>query len=146
MAAKPLPLSRAGAQVDVSFEFFPPKTADMEGNLWEAATRLEPLNPAFVSVTYGAGGSTRERTHALVQRMARETTMKPAAHLTSVRARCDDIRQTLRDYHSAGVRHIVALRGDPPTGFDAPYEMAPGGYQSTAELVADAREMGFEVS
>ena len=146
MPSKPLSLSRAGAQVRVSFEFFPPKTADMEANLWEAATRLEPLNPAFVSVTYGAGGSTRERTHALVERMARETTMKPAAHLTCVGAVCDDIRQTLRDYHSAGVRHIVALRGDPPSGFDAPYETAPGGYRSTAELVSDASDMGFEVS
>ena len=146
MAAKPLPLSRAGAQVHVSFEFFPPKTADMEANLWEAATRLEPLNPAFVSVTYGAGGSTRERTHALVERMARETTMKPAAHLTCVGSSCGEIRETLRDYHSAGVRHIVALRGDPPTGFDAPYETVPGGYRSTAELVADAAKMGFEVS
>src|SRR6202044_1893873 len=113
MAQKPLPLSRAGAQVHVSFEFFPPKTADMEANLWEAATRLEPLNPAFVSVTYGAGGSTRERTHTLVERMARETTMKPAAHLTCVGSSCGEIRETLRDYHSAGVRHIVALRGDP---------------------------------
>ena len=119
MAAKPVPLSRAGAQVRVSFEFFPPKTAEMEANLWEAATRLEPLSPAFVSVTYGAGGSTRERTHALVERIACETTMKPAAHLTCVGASCDEIRQTLRDYHSAGVRHVVALRGDPPTGFDA---------------------------
>ena len=146
MAAKPLPLSRAGAQVHVSFEFFPPKTADMEANLWEAATRLEPLNPAFVSVTYGAGGSTRERTHALVERMARETTMEPAAHLTCVGSSCGEIRETLRDYHSAGVRHIVALRGDPPTGFDAPYETIPGGYRSTAELVADAAKMGFEVS
>ena len=146
MAAKPLPLSRAGAQVHVSFEFFPPKTADMEANLWEAATRLEPLNPAFVSVTYGAGGSTRERTHALVERMARETTMEPAAHLTCVGSSCGEIRETLRDYHSAGVRHIVALRGDPPTGFDAPYETVPGGYRSTAELVADAAKMGFEVS
>ncbi len=92
MAQKPLPLSRAGAQVHVSFEFFPPKTADMEANLWEAATRLEPLGPAFVSVTYGAGGSTRERTHALVERMVRETTMKPAAHLTCVGSSCGEIR------------------------------------------------------
>jgi methylenetetrahydrofolate reductase (NADPH) len=146
MPVKPLPLSRAGAQVRVSFEFFPPKTADMEANLWEAATRLEPLNPAFVSVTYGAGGSTRERTHALVERMVRETTMEPAAHLTCVGSSCGEIRETLRDYYSAGVRHIVALRGDPPTGFDAPYETVAGGYRSTAELVADAAKMGFEVS
>ena len=147
MAAKPVPLSRAGAQVQVSFEFFPPKSAEMEANLWEAATRLEPLNPAFVSVTYGAGGSTRERTHALVERIARETTMKPAAHLTCVGASKDEIWATLRAYRSAGVRHVVALRGDPPTGFDAPYEAAPDGYHSTAELVSDARRIGdFEVS
>jgi methylenetetrahydrofolate reductase (NADPH) len=148
MAAKPVPLSRrAGAHVQVSFEFFPPKTAEMEANLWEAATRLEPLNPAFVSVTYGAGGSTRERTHATVARLARETTMKPAAHLTCVGASKDEIRATLRAYHSAGVRHIVALRGDPPSGFDAPYEPHPDGYQSTAGLVADVTQIAdFEVS
>src|SRR5215472_7213193 len=108
MTAKPLPPSRAGAQVHVSFEFFPPRTAEMEANLWEAATRLEPLNPLFVSVTYGAGGSTCERTHATVQRFVRETTMKPAAHLTCVGASKDEIRRTLRAYHSAGVSHIVA--------------------------------------
>jgi methylenetetrahydrofolate reductase (NADPH) len=147
MAAKPLPLSRAGAQVRVSFEFFPPRSAEMEASLWEAAKRLEPLNPAFVSVTYGAGGSTRERTHALVERIVRETTMRPAAHLTCVGASRDELRATLGAYHGAGVRHIVALRGDPPTGFDAPYEAAPDGYQSTADLVADARRVGdFEVS
>jgi methylenetetrahydrofolate reductase (NADH) len=147
MAVKAIPLSRAGAQVQVSFEFFPPKTPEMEANLWEAARRLEPLSPAFVSVTYGAGGSTRERTHALVERIARETTMKPAAHLTCVGASRDGIRDTLRAYRAAGVRHVVALRGDPPTGFDAPYEAAADGYQSTAELVADARAIGdFEVS
>jgi methylenetetrahydrofolate reductase (NADPH) len=146
MAAKPIPLSRAGAQVQVSFEFFPPKTAEMETALWDAATRLEPLSPAFVSVTYGAGGSTRERTHALVERIIGATTMKPAAHLTCVGASCEEIRQTLHAYRAAGVRHVVALRGDPPTGFDAPYEAAPNGYRSTAELVADATEMGFEVS
>jgi methylenetetrahydrofolate reductase (NADPH) len=147
MAAKPVPLSRAGAPVQVSFEFFPPRTAEMETSLWEAATRLAPLSPTFVSVTYGAGGSTRERTHALVERIARETTMSPAAHLTCVGASRHEIRQTLRAYHSAGVRHVVALRGDPPTGFDAPYETAPDGYRSTADLVADARGIAdFEVS
>ena len=121
MAVKSVPLSRSGAHIRVSFEFFPPKTAEMEANLWEAATRLEPLNPSFVSVTYGAGGSTRERTHATVPRFVRETTLKPAAHLTCVGASKDEIRRTLRAYHGAGVRHIVALRGDPPAGFDAPY-------------------------
>ena len=147
MAAKPIPLSRSGAPVTVSFEFFPPKTPEMEANLWEAARRLEPLDPAFVSVTYGAGGSTRERTHATVARMARESTMKPAAHLTCVGASREEIRETLTAYHGAGVRHVVALRGDPPTGLDAPYEAHPDGYRTTAELVADAKEFGdFEVS
>ena len=147
MAAEPIPLSRSGAAVRVSFEFFPPKTLEMETSLWEAARRLEPLDPAFVSVTYGAGGSTRERTHALVARLVRETTMKPAAHLTCVGASRDEIRETLAAYHGVGVRHIVALRGDPPTGLDAPYEGRPDGYRATAELVADAKEIGdFEVS
>ena len=145
--AKPVPLSRSGAPVRVSFEFFPPKTPEMETSLWEAARRLEPLDPAFVSVTYGAGGSTRERTHALVARLVRETTMKPAAHLTCVGASRDEIRETLAAYHGVGVRHIVALRGDPPTGLDAPYEANPDGYRTTAELVADAKEIGnFQVS
>ncbi len=147
MAVKSVPLSRAGAHIRVSFEFFPPKTAEMEANLWEAATRLEPLNPSFVSVTYGAGGSTRERTHATVQRFVRETTMRPAAHLTCVGASKDEIRRTLHAYHSAGVSHVVALRGDPPTGFDTAYEAPADGYQSTADLVADAKRIGdFEVS
>jgi methylenetetrahydrofolate reductase (NADPH) len=147
MALKHVPLSRSGASVRVSFEFFPPKTPEMETSLWEAARRLEPLGPAFVSVTYGAGGSTRERTHGLVARLVRETAMKPAAHLTCVGASRDEIRETLAAYHGAGVRHVVALRGDPPTGLDAPYEAHPDGYRATAELVADAKEIGgFEVS
>ena len=147
MAAKPVPLSRGGAHVSVSFEFFPPKTPEMEANLWEAARRLEPLDPAFVSVTYGAGGSTRERTHTTVARLVRETTMRPAAHLTCVGASRDEIRETLAAYHGAGVRHIVALRGDPSVGLDAPYEAHPDGYRATADLVADAKEIGnFEVS
>ena len=147
MAAKPVPLSRSGARVRVSFEFFPPKTPEMEANLWEAAQRLEPLDPAFVSVTYGAGGTTRERTHATVARLARETTMKPAAHLTCVGASKDEIRDVLRAYAAAGVRHIVALRGDPPAGIDAPYEPPADGFQTTADLVAEARRIGdFEVS
>src|SRR5208337_2460894 len=147
MVVKHIPLSRSGASVRVSFEFFPPKTPEMETSLWEAARRLEPLDPAFVSVTYGAGGSTRERTHALVARLVRETTMKPAAHLTCVGASRDEIRETLAAYHGVGVRHIVALRGDPPTGLDAPFEGRPDGYRTTAELVADAKEIGnFEVS
>ena len=147
MTAKPVPLSRSGARVRVSFEFFPPKTPEMEANLWEAARRFEPLDPHFVSVTYGAGGTTRERTHATVARLARETTMKPAAHLTCVGASKDEIRDVMRAYAQAGVRHIVALRGDPPTGIDAPYEAHAEGFQTTEDLVAEARRVGdFEVS
>ena len=146
MALKPIPLSRSGARVRVSFEFFPPKTPEMEANLWEAARRLEPLAPAFVSVTYGAGGTTRERTHATVERLARETTMKPAAHLTCVGASKGEIRDVLAAYRQAGVRHVVALRGDPPAGIDAPYDAPPDGFQRTEDLVAEARSSGFEVS
>ncbi|MBV9286520.1 MAG: methylenetetrahydrofolate reductase [NAD(P)H] [Hyphomicrobiales bacterium] len=147
MAVKAVPLSRSGAPVRASFEFFPPKTPEMEASLWEAARRLEPLEPAFVSVTYGAGGSTRERTHATVARLVRETMMKPAAHLTCVGASREEIRETLKAYHGLGIRHVVALRGDPPTGMDAPYSAHPDGYRATAELVFDAKEIGgFEVS
>ena len=147
MPLKAVPLSRSGAPIKVSFEFFPPKTPEMEANLWEAARRLEPLAPTFVSVTYGAGGSTRERTHATVARLVRETAMRPAAHLTCVGASREEIRETLKAYHGLGVRHVVALRGDPPTAMDAPYEAHPDGYRATAELVFDAKELGgFEVS
>ena len=146
MAVTSIPLSRSGAPVRVSFEFFPPKTPEMETALWDAASRLGPLDPTFVSVTYGAGGTTRERTHATVARFVRETSLKPAAHLTCVGSSRDEIRGILRDYHAAGVRHVVALRGDPPTGLDAPYATHPDGYRSTAELVADAKATGFEVS
>ena len=100
--------------IDVSFEFFPPKTAAMEETLWRSIRRLEPLRPKYVSVTYGAGGSTRERTHATVARMLRETTLKPAAHLTCVAATQGEVDEIIRDYWDLGVRHIVALRGDPP--------------------------------
>jgi methylenetetrahydrofolate reductase (NADPH) len=100
--------------IDVSFEFFPPKTEKMEETLWESVKTLEPLAPRFVSVTYGAGGSTRARTHATVERIARETTMTAAAHLTCVEASRAEIDDIAREYWAAGVRHIVALRGDSP--------------------------------
>src|SRR6188508_1771380 len=100
-------------RIGVSFEFFPPKTEEMEKNLWEAITRLAPLAPDFVSVTYGAGGSTRERTHTTVKRIVDETPIAPAAHLTCVAATRDEVDNVGRNYWSAGVRHIVALRGDP---------------------------------
>ncbi len=140
-------LSRNRAPIRVSFEFFPPKTDEMEKALWESIARLEPLNPNFVSVTYGAGGTTRQRTHATVERIARETTLRPAAHLTCVGATRDEINEVIRDYKAAGVHHIVALRGDPPGGIDAPYQPLPDGYQSVDELVYAIKTIGdFEVS
>jgi methylenetetrahydrofolate reductase (NADPH) len=141
-------ISRGAAPaLRVSFEFFPPKTAEMETSLWEAIQRLAPLSPHFVSVTYGAGGTTRERTHATVARLVRETPLKPAAHLTCVGATRAEINEVARAYHAAGVRHIVALRGDPPTGIDQPYAAHPQGYQTTHELITGLKAIGdFEVS
>jgi methylenetetrahydrofolate reductase (NADPH) len=134
-------------QLAVSFEFFPPKTAQMEANLWQAIRRLEPLRPAFVSVTYGAGGSTRERTHATVARIVRETTLKPAAHLTCVSATREEVDAVIRGYADAGVRHIVALRGDPPGGLGEAYCPHPGGYENAADLVRGIKRIGdIEVS
>jgi len=133
--------------VTVSFEFFPPKTAAMEASLWEAIRKLEPLSPDFVSVTYGAGGSTRERTHATVARILQETQLKPAAHLTCVAATKDEVDTVVRAYWDAGVRHIVALRGDPPTGAGNAYVPHPGGYGSSADLVKGIKRIAdFEVS
>jgi methylenetetrahydrofolate reductase (NADPH) len=130
----------------VSFEFSPPKTEAAEVQLWQAIRRLEPLAPAFVSVTYGAGGSTRERTHATVKRMVEETTLKPAAHLTCVAASKGEIDDIVRGYWDAGIRHIVALRGDMPAMRGA-YAPHPNGYQSTPELIAGIRAIApFEIS
>src|SRR5580698_8468938 len=109
------------APIRVSFEFFPPKSAEMEQSLWEAISRLAPLHPNFVSVTYGAGGSTRERTHATVKRILAETMLTPAAHLTCVGATRGDVDAVIRGYAQAGVRHIVALRGDPTGGVGERY-------------------------
>jgi methylenetetrahydrofolate reductase (NADPH) len=122
-------------RVGVSFEFFPPKTEDMETTLWESITRLAPLAPNFVSVTYGAGGSTRERTHSTVKRILSETALTPAAHLTCVAATCEEIDAVVRSYCAAGVRHIVALRGDPLGGVGERYAPHPGGYRNAAHLV-----------
>lgn len=130
----------------VSFEFFPPKTAKMEESLWEAVETLEPLGPRFVSVTYGAGGSTRERTHATVARIARETSLAAAAHLTCVEASRAEIDAVAEEYWAAGVRHIVALRGDPPEP-GLPYAPHPQGYANAAELVAGLKNIApFEIS
>lgn len=130
----------------VSFEFFPPKTEKMEQTLWEAIQTLAPLGPRFVSVTYGAGGSTRERTHATVARIVKETPIAAAAHLTCVEASKADIREIAEAYWEAGVRHIVALRGDPPV-VGAKFEPHPEGYAGAAELVAGLKEIApFEIS
>ena len=131
----------------VSFEFFPPKTEKLEEQLWASIARLAPLNPSFVSVTYGAGGSTRDRTHRTVARIAAETGLKPAAHLTCVAASRDDVHEVLREYWDAGVRHIVALRGDPQTGLGTPFVAHPDGYASSADLVEGVKKIvDFEVS
>jgi len=133
--------------INVSFEFFPPATEKMEETLWNAIGRLEPLRPRFVSVTYGAGGSTRERTHNTVARMARGTDLVPAAHLTCVGATREQVDSVACGYRAAGVRHVVALRGDPPAGVGARYEPHPGGYANAAELVAGLKRIGnFEIS
>ena len=133
--------------IRVSFEFFPPKTEKMERTLWQSIRRLEPLRPQFVSVTYGAGGSTRERTHATVARLVRETLLVPAAHLTCVAATKDEIDEVARTYWHAGVRHVVALRGDPPEGAGTPYRPYPGGYENAADLTAGLKRIAnFEVS
>ena len=138
----------------VSFEFFPPKTEKMEQSLWQAVLRLAPLAPGFVSVTYGAGGSTRERTHATVTRIQNEAGLTAAAHLTCVAATRDEIDAIARSYWQAGIRHIVALRGDPPTAADGSgglggggYVPHPGGYAYAVDLVEGLKRVAdFEIS
>jgi methylenetetrahydrofolate reductase (NADPH) len=145
------PVARAGAGLarrpSVSFEFSPPKTPEAEENLWEAIRRLEPLNPSFVSVTYGAGGSTRDRTHRTVVRMLKETTLRPAAHLTCVEASRAEVDEVVQAYWDAGIRHIVALRGDPPGQIGGVYQPRADGYLNATELTAGIRQLApFEVS
>ncbi|WP_309646328.1 methylenetetrahydrofolate reductase [NAD(P)H] [Phenylobacterium sp.] len=145
------PVARAGAgtasRPSVSFEFSPPKTPEAEESLWEAIRRLEPLNPSFVSVTYGAGGSTRERTHRTVVRMLKETTLRPAAHLTCVDASKAQVDEVVQDYWDAGIRHIVALRGDPPGSLGGVYQPRADGYLNATELTAGIKSVApFEVS
>jgi methylenetetrahydrofolate reductase (NADPH) len=124
----------------ISFEFFPPKTQEMERSLWETISRLAPLAPNFVSVTYGAGGSTRERTHSTIARILAETPLTPAAHLTCVGASRGEVDDVVAQYHEVGVRHIVALRGDPSGGIGTPYQAHADGYQNSADLVAGIRK------
>ncbi|MDB5361391.1 MAG: methylenetetrahydrofolate reductase [Rhodospirillales bacterium] len=136
----------SSAPLSVSFEFFPPKTAEMELKLWQVIERLAPLGPRFVSVTYGAGGSTRERTHSMVRRIRHETALEPAAHLTCVGASRDEIDDIVRDYWATGIRHLVALRGDAPADTGA-YVPHPQGYAYAADLVDGIRRIAdFEIS
>ncbi|WP_447910166.1 methylenetetrahydrofolate reductase [NAD(P)H] [Brevundimonas bullata] len=146
------PVARAGSNqnaVNVSFEFFPPKSDEAEANLWSAIRRLEPLNPAFVSVTYGAGGSTRERTHRTVQRIISETTLRPAAHLTCVEASRAEVDEVIEGYKAIGVDHIVALRGDPPggDGIGGAYVPRTDGYANATELSQAINNVGgFDIT
>jgi methylenetetrahydrofolate reductase (NADPH) len=132
--------------VQVSFEFFPPGNEQMEQSLWQAIRRLAPLKPRFVSVTYGADGSTRERTHQVVMRVLHETTLTPAPHLTCVGATREHVLAIAQDYWRAGIRHIVSLRGDPPQG-TGQYRPHPGGFDYAVDLVHGLKAQGdFEIS
>ncbi len=141
IVALPLP-----KDVNVSFEFFPPTTEKAEQSLWACVERLAPVNPSFVSVTYGAGGTTRERTHETVVALARDTDLAAAAHLTCVGSKKHEIRDIAERYWNAGIRHIVALRGDAPAG-DRPYRPLTDGYAYASDLVADLKAINdFEIS
>jgi methylenetetrahydrofolate reductase (NADPH) len=145
------PIARAGSRdrrkLSVSFEFSPPATPEAEDTLWKAIRRLEPLNPSFVSVTYGAGGSTRDRTHRTVSRVLGETGMTAAPHLTCVNASRGEVDDVIRGYWDAGMRHIVALRGDPPGQIGGVYEPRADGYANATELTAGIKAIApFEVS
>ncbi len=150
MMSVPFRHSRSSAEpnkMSVSFEFFPPKTAEMEVSLWEAFHRLAPLQPSFVSVTYGAGGSTRERTHATVAKIIQDTAIAPAAHLTCVDATRAEVDAVIQSYQDVGVRHIVALRGDPAGGIGTRFISHPEGYANSTALVAAISRIGnFEIS
>ena len=139
--------ARMRQKLNVSFEFFPPRTEAMNEQLWQSVARLAPLRPSFFSVTYGAGGSTRQRTHDTVVRLKQETGIPPAAHLTCVAATRGEIDDVARAYWDAGIRHIVALRGDPPPEMGGRYTPHPEGYANAAELVAGLRRIGaFQIS
>src|SRR6202451_4310235 len=145
MSETSVPAARTPKQPAISFEFFPPKTEEMEKSLWETINRLAPLTPTFGRVTYGAGGSTRERTHSTIARILAETELLPAAHLTCVGAARGEIDDIVGRYHDIGVRHIVALRGDPPGGIGTPYTTHPDGYQTSAELVAGIKRQHGDI-
>jgi methylenetetrahydrofolate reductase (NADPH) len=133
--------------IAVSFEFFPPKPGEPEATFWRTIAKLEPIRPHFVSVTYGAGGTTRERTLDTVRRICRDTSLRPAAHLTCVGATKEEVNAVVTDYWHAGVRHILALRGDPPGGVGTKFAPHPHGYRNAADLVRGIRDVGaFEIS
>ena len=135
------------SDLSVSFEFFPPKSEKMGEQLWASVEKLAPLGPQFVSVTYGAGGSTRERTHDTVERLVQETDLSVAAHLTTISATKNDIDDVLRRYWESGVKHIVALRGDPVGGVSEAYVPDPEGYAGAAELCEGASRIAdFEIT
>jgi methylenetetrahydrofolate reductase (NADPH) len=139
--------ARTPQPLQISFEFSPPRTEAAENTLWETVRRLTPLRPTFFSVTYGAGGSTRQRTHETVARLKSETGIDAAAHLTCVAATQGEIDEVARAYWDAGIRHIVALRGDPPTGMGTKYSPHPGGYENAAALVKGLKKIGdFQIS
>lgn len=135
------------AKLQLSFEFFPPKTDKMEERFWAAMDKLAPMSPRFVSVTYGAGGTTRDRTTRIVSRIEKDTGVNAAAHLTCVGASKEEVNDVIRGYQDAGISRIVALRGDPPEGVGKPFVAHPDGYNNAAELVAGIREIGdFDIS
>jgi len=139
--------ARTRQRLNISFEFFPPRSDAMTQQLWQAVARLAPLRPAFFSVTYGAGGSTRQRTHDTVVRLKQETGIEPAAHLTCVAATRGEIDDVARAYWEAGIRHVVALRGDPPPEMGGRYRAHADGYGNAAELVAGLRRIApFQIS
>jgi methylenetetrahydrofolate reductase (NADPH) len=135
------------APLKLSFEFFPPKTDVMEERFWDSMRKLAPLKPRFVSVTYGAGGSTRERTLRMVSRVKADTGIDAAAHLTCVAASRAEVDEVVRGYRDAGIRRIVALRGDPPEGAGKPFQPHPEGYRNAADLVSGISKLGsFDIS
>jgi methylenetetrahydrofolate reductase (NADPH) len=136
-----------GDKIRVSFEFFPPRTDEMESRLWDTVTRLEPLRPQFVSVTYGAGGSTRERTARTVARILGETALHPAAHLTCIDAEREEVDAVIKQFVDLGITRFVALRGDPASGVGTRYRPHPGGYANGADMVSALRRHGdFDIS
>jgi methylenetetrahydrofolate reductase (NADPH) len=135
------------SDLKVSFEFFPPKSPDMEDQLWQTVEALQPYQPDFVSVTYGAGGTTREPTLSTVKRLIQDTPLSTASHLTCVGATREEVRAVVDEFQAAGVRHFVALRGDPQGGVGTRYAPHPGGFVNAADLVSGLRDMGdFEIS